>query len=164
MEDFYSLVQSITRRIIATTLTVANSRIRRRKEFTSAKVRPRDVKAAISSLGMNNDSRKFWATAARRLRLNVYNNENGGFTYDASARASATTPEPLNDCDATEGTNSDDGPDDGSEDGARDLNAHDPLEDEQDGDYDMQEDIQNTVLVPEEPIYMTYDAGYSIDY
>ncbi|KXJ92295.1 hypothetical protein Micbo1qcDRAFT_162515 [Microdochium bolleyi] len=38
-------------------------------------VKVQDVKAARLSLRMPSDSRKFWATSARRLRLNVYDDE-----------------------------------------------------------------------------------------
>ncbi|KAJ1333607.1 RNA polymerase I-specific transcription initiation factor RRN5 [Microdochium nivale] len=75
LEDFYSLAKSVTRRLLATTLIMANSRLRRRKQTKHGSVKAHDVKAARLSLGMPGDSSKFWATSARRLRLNVYDDE-----------------------------------------------------------------------------------------
>jgi len=75
LEDFYSLVKSVTRRLLATTLIMTNSRLRRTPQLKLGSVKVQDVKAARLSLGMPGDSRKFWATAARRLRLNVFDDE-----------------------------------------------------------------------------------------
>ncbi|OTA90273.1 hypothetical protein M434DRAFT_33688 [Hypoxylon sp. CO27-5] len=81
LADFYSLVVSVTRRLVSATLFVAGSRIRAkqagdRRGRISAVVKAKDVQAAVASVGMKENSREFWARAARRLRLDVYNDEN----------------------------------------------------------------------------------------
>ncbi|OTA63814.1 hypothetical protein K449DRAFT_421888 [Hypoxylon sp. EC38] len=81
LADFYSLVVSVTRRLVSATLFVAGSRIRTkqagdRRGRISAVVKAKDVQAAVASVGMKENSREFWALAARRLRLDVYNDEN----------------------------------------------------------------------------------------
>ncbi|KAI0152282.1 hypothetical protein F4776DRAFT_21860 [Hypoxylon sp. NC0597] len=81
LADFYSLVVSVTRRLVSATLFVAGSRIRAkqagdRRGRISAVVKAKDVQAAVASVGMKENSREFWARAARRLRLDVYSDEN----------------------------------------------------------------------------------------
>ncbi|KAM4056801.1 Homeodomain-like protein [Hirsutella rhossiliensis] len=74
-DDFYSLVVSITRRLVQTTLFISMSRIRAKNELipnTRNIVRKRDAEAAVASLGMAPNARQFWLKSARRLRLNVY--------------------------------------------------------------------------------------------
>lgn len=74
-EDFHSLAVSITRRLVQTTVFMSISRIRAKKELISKTrnvVRRKDVEAAVASLGMAANSRDFWHTSARRLRLEVY--------------------------------------------------------------------------------------------
>ncbi|KAI1470824.1 uncharacterized protein F4812DRAFT_280356 [Daldinia caldariorum] len=81
LADFHSLVVSVTRRLVGATLYVAGSRVRakragdRRSNRTSGLVKIRDVQAAVASVGMPENSREFWARAARRLRLDVYDDE-----------------------------------------------------------------------------------------
>lgn len=74
-DDFYSLVVSITRRLVQTTLFISMSRIRAKKELFPAMrdiVRKGDAEAAVVSLGMPLNAQQFWLKSARRLRLNVY--------------------------------------------------------------------------------------------
>ncbi|KAI1481442.1 hypothetical protein F4774DRAFT_32102 [Daldinia eschscholtzii] len=80
LADFHSLVLSVTRRLVSATLYVASSRVRAkragdRRNRTSDLVKIKDVQAAVASVGMAENSRKFWARAARRLRLDVYDDE-----------------------------------------------------------------------------------------
>ncbi|KAI1142218.1 hypothetical protein F5Y05DRAFT_422366 [Hypoxylon sp. FL0543] len=80
LADFYSLAVSVTRRLVSAALFVAGSRIRAkeagdRRGRIKALVRTKDVQAAVASLGMKENSREFWARAARRLRLDVYDDE-----------------------------------------------------------------------------------------
>ncbi|KAI1805224.1 hypothetical protein F4811DRAFT_570273 [Daldinia bambusicola] len=81
LADFHSLAVSVTRRLVGATLYVAGSRVRakragdRRSNRTSGLVKIRDVQAAVASVGMPENSRGFWARAARRLRLDVYDDE-----------------------------------------------------------------------------------------
>lgn len=80
LEDFHSLALSLTRRIMQTALYIASSRIRTQAPGMSdlqMTVRARDIHAAVASLGLTQDSSKFWATAARRLRLNVHDSPAG---------------------------------------------------------------------------------------
>ncbi|KAK6957875.1 hypothetical protein Daesc_000664 [Daldinia eschscholtzii] len=80
LADFHSLVLSVTRRLVSATLYVASSRVRvkragDRRNRTSDLVKVKDVQAAVASVGMAENSRQFWARAARRLRLDVYDDE-----------------------------------------------------------------------------------------
>ncbi|KAI2469948.1 hypothetical protein F4781DRAFT_442217 [Annulohypoxylon bovei var. microspora] len=79
LEDFYSLALSITRRLVRAALYVAGSRIRARRagnpRLKGNDVRTKDVRAAAASVGLKENSREFWAKAARRLRLDVYDDE-----------------------------------------------------------------------------------------
>ncbi|PHH80711.1 hypothetical protein CDD83_3673 [Cordyceps sp. RAO-2017] len=89
-DDFYSLVVSVTRRLVQTTLFVSMSRIRAKRELipkTRDIVRRRDAEAAIASLGMEPNARRFWPECARRLRLNVY--------HEPPAEAEEEEEEPL---------------------------------------------------------------------
>ncbi|KAI1651386.1 uncharacterized protein F4817DRAFT_365799 [Daldinia loculata] len=80
LADFHSLALSVTRRLVSATLYVASSRVRAkragdRRNRTGGLVKIKDVQAAVASVGMTENSRKFWARAARRLRLDVYDDE-----------------------------------------------------------------------------------------
>ena len=74
--DFYALFISITQRLIQSTLFYAMSRLRAMSasghHSPGSHVRRRDVIAAISVLGMKTDARVFWARAARKCNLRVY--------------------------------------------------------------------------------------------
>lgn len=77
-EDFHNLAVSVTKRIISTALFVASSRVQMKAETderTRGLVRRRDVVAAVESLGLARDSGEFWAGCARRLKLDVYDDE-----------------------------------------------------------------------------------------
>ncbi|KAI0888839.1 uncharacterized protein GGS22DRAFT_152494 [Annulohypoxylon maeteangense] len=82
LADFHSLTLSITRRLMSAALYVASSRIRmkRARDPTrhSALVKKNDVWAAAASVGLKEGSREFWARAARRLRLDVIDDEDEG--------------------------------------------------------------------------------------
>ncbi|KAI8629034.1 hypothetical protein F5Y19DRAFT_484963 [Xylariaceae sp. FL1651] len=78
--DFHALALSITRRLVSAALYVAESRIRAKhlgdpRRRVRRLVRHQDVKAAVVSIGMKENSRLFWARSARRLRLDVFNDE-----------------------------------------------------------------------------------------
>ncbi|KAK3398578.1 hypothetical protein B0T20DRAFT_469540 [Sordaria brevicollis] len=78
LEDLHSLVVSLTRRLVAATLFISESRIKAKRAvhpFTKNRVWIQDVEAAVLSLGLKKDSHDFWAGAARRLRLDVYGDE-----------------------------------------------------------------------------------------
>ncbi|KAI0861900.1 hypothetical protein F4860DRAFT_474122 [Xylaria cubensis] len=82
LSDLYALAVSVTRRLVVSALYVAESRIRRnsfevvqRKRKT--KISVEDVIAAVSSLGMKQNSNEFWARCARRLQLDVVNDTTG---------------------------------------------------------------------------------------
>ncbi|KAK1594417.1 uncharacterized protein LY79DRAFT_549692 [Colletotrichum navitas] len=78
LQDFHSLLVSVTKKLVLTTLFIAESRIRgKRKVAPSTRnlVRRKDVEAAVASLGMKQNSDEFWATCARRLRLEVWDDE-----------------------------------------------------------------------------------------
>ncbi|KAI1497684.1 hypothetical protein F5X99DRAFT_432758 [Biscogniauxia marginata] len=75
--DLHALAVSVTRRLLLASTYVAGSRIRAKnagdpRHRTRPLVRAHDVRAAAASVGMQDDSRGFWARCARRLRLDVY--------------------------------------------------------------------------------------------
>ncbi|KAJ4399453.1 hypothetical protein N0V85_006023 [Neurospora sp. IMI 360204] len=78
LEDLHSLVVSLTRRLVAAVLYISESRIKAKRAvhpLTRNRVWIQDVEAAVLSLGLKKDSHQFWAGAARRLRLDVYGDE-----------------------------------------------------------------------------------------
>lgn len=78
LEDFHSLAVSITRRLVQATIFVATSRLRTKREAEPRIqdiVRREDVEAALQSLNMEDKRPEFWRGCARRLRLNVRDNE-----------------------------------------------------------------------------------------
>lgn len=78
LEDFHNLAVSVTRRIISAALFVAASRVQMKAEAderTRGLVKRRDVVAAVESLGLARDSGEFWVGCARRLKLDVYDDE-----------------------------------------------------------------------------------------
>ncbi|KZL79080.1 dna-binding protein [Colletotrichum incanum] len=78
LQDFHSLLVSVTKRLVLTTLFIAESRIRGKRKVepsTRNLVRRKDVEAAAASLGMKHNSNEFWVTCARRLRLEVWDAE-----------------------------------------------------------------------------------------
>ncbi|AEO66976.1 uncharacterized protein THITE_2016442, partial [Thermothielavioides terrestris NRRL 8126] len=80
LEDFHALAVAVTRRLVAATMFVAESRVKARRELyplERSRVWKGDVEAAALSLGLPTNSRTFWARCARRLRLDVYDDENG---------------------------------------------------------------------------------------
>lgn len=85
LEDFYTLAVSVTRRLVAATIYVSESRVRAKRALypeTSSRVWRQDVEAAALSLGLPTNSRRFWARCARRLRLDVYDDEYGGEAHN----------------------------------------------------------------------------------
>ncbi|KAK0714917.1 hypothetical protein B0H67DRAFT_579502 [Lasiosphaeris hirsuta] len=91
LEDFYSIVASLARRIISASIYESQSRIRSVKSWNPAIrhiVRRKDVETAVLSLGLRSNKQHFWAGAARRLKLNVPNDEHwyGSIAYDKEAK------------------------------------------------------------------------------
>lgn len=75
MEDFHNLVVAVTRKLVASSLFVAQSRVKAKfavKPQTKLLVKPQDVQAAAASIGLASDRDRHWATCARRLNLLVY--------------------------------------------------------------------------------------------
>lgn len=76
LSDIHTLVVSLTRRIVQTTLFMAMSRIRctDSKVFgTKPLVRPVDVEAAVNCLGLPGGWKEYWLKLPRKLGLRVYN-------------------------------------------------------------------------------------------
>lgn len=78
LEDFHSLTVSITKRLVAATIYVSESRARAKQDLDPNRkpkqiVRRKDVNAAVLSLGMKTDDKRFWSGCARRLRVDVVN-------------------------------------------------------------------------------------------
>ncbi|OIW32486.1 hypothetical protein CONLIGDRAFT_271583 [Coniochaeta ligniaria NRRL 30616] len=98
LEDFYSLAVSVTKRLVAATIYVAQSRIRAKRNVhfkyeARNLVWGKDVEAAALSIGLKTNSNKFWAGCARRLRLDVYDDYDGddGDDNDADAESDANS-------------------------------------------------------------------------
>lgn len=74
--DFHNLAKSITNRIVQSSLFFAMSRRRALDASTNYKsgsnVKKADVMAALDVLGMESDTKRFWAGVARKCRLRVY--------------------------------------------------------------------------------------------
>ncbi|KAI1075612.1 hypothetical protein F5B20DRAFT_594998 [Whalleya microplaca] len=91
LADFHALTVSVTRRLVAAALFVAESRIRARRGAGESRgrvrdiVKARDVRAAVASVGMRGDAREWWARAPRRLRLDVFAGSDGGNRGEESA-------------------------------------------------------------------------------
>ncbi|KAI9836745.1 MAG: hypothetical protein M1838_004966 [Thelocarpon superellum] len=84
--DLHMLAISLTKRLVQATLFFARSRLRamdsslfRPKPVVTAK----DVHGALQVLGIKQNTHHFWATAARRCHLDVYDEENGWLEYEA---------------------------------------------------------------------------------
>ncbi|GAW12153.1 hypothetical protein ANO14919_015110 [Xylariales sp. No.14919] len=80
IEDLYGLVLSITRRLVLAVIYMAESRVRTRslnntRRRRASRIRVEDVTAAVVSLGMKQNSKEFWVRCARRLQLNIVNDE-----------------------------------------------------------------------------------------
>ncbi|KAL2267542.1 hypothetical protein VTJ83DRAFT_4819 [Remersonia thermophila] len=78
LEDLYDLAVEMTRRLVAATIWVSESRVRaRRMLYPNARWRvwKQDAEAAALSLGLKTNAREFWAKCARRLRLDVYDDD-----------------------------------------------------------------------------------------
>lgn len=74
--DLHTLALSVTKRLISTTLFLANSRLRandmKGRASRKAQVKRRDVRAALKILNMKQDLDEYWGGVARRLGLEVY--------------------------------------------------------------------------------------------
>ncbi|KAK3715757.1 hypothetical protein LTR37_006982 [Vermiconidia calcicola] len=72
-EDIHSIVIDRTRTIVQASIFQARTRLRARDESRPALVVIEDdVKIATALLGLDNDWKKYWVTAARRSGVNVY--------------------------------------------------------------------------------------------
>ena len=74
--DLYALMISIAQRLVQSSLFFAMSRLRAMSTAGHYRpglhVRRQDVIAAVNILGMKTDSKSFWARAARKCKLRVY--------------------------------------------------------------------------------------------
>jgi hypothetical protein len=89
LEDFHSLAVSITKRLVAATIYVSESRARAKQDLDPNRkpkeiVRRKDVEAAVLSLGMKTSNKTFWTGCARRLRVDVlHDDDDDDNDYDA---------------------------------------------------------------------------------
>ncbi|KAI1386269.1 uncharacterized protein F4822DRAFT_310953 [Hypoxylon trugodes] len=154
LADFHSLAVSVTKRLISATLYVASSRVRAKRTGDkrgriSALVKAKDVHAAVASSGMRENSRKFWAQAARRLRLDVYDDsddldsdedlekgeglvtaDDEDLSEEEDEDAGINIPEDVNDDDYQEDPGSD-------EEGDQDKNHGSPNDDLSEDEFDI---------------------------
>lgn len=85
--DLYNLVNSITKRLVQSSLYFAMSRLRATDSSNymhKRAVRRRDVTAALNVLGMEANARNFWVGCARRCKLDVYHDVKRNMTDDGS--------------------------------------------------------------------------------
>lgn len=81
LADFHALTASVTRRLVASSLFMAGMRLKAQRQYfpaaPAALVKERDVQAAADSLNLGDKTkgRDFWARAARRLRVDVVDDE-----------------------------------------------------------------------------------------
>lgn len=86
--DFYTLIVSLTRRLVQSSIFFAASRIRALKPGgwdTKGLVHPSDVNTALSVLNMKANDFEFWRTAPRRCALDIRSRKNryvGLISYD----------------------------------------------------------------------------------
>ncbi|CAA9960592.1 Zn-clus domain containing protein [Pyrenophora teres f. maculata] len=75
LNNFHSLVVSVTKRLVQTAIFQANSRLRSRRQrvdkINTPLLKKRDVLAAIDVLGMKRDGHERWRGVARRCGLRV---------------------------------------------------------------------------------------------
>lgn len=75
-KDIHTLIVSLIRRIVQTTIYMATSRLRGMESQVFGKskfIRPADVKAAVNCLGLPTNSREYWIRIPRRTGLHIYN-------------------------------------------------------------------------------------------
>jgi RNA polymerase I-specific transcription initiation factor RRN5 len=79
LNDFHSLVVSLTKRLVQTSIVQATSRLRaqrsRNKKGSLPMVRPRDIYTAIDTLGMKRNGSERWRGVPRRCGLRVTTNK-----------------------------------------------------------------------------------------
>ena len=83
--DFHNLINSITKRLVQSSLYFAMSRMRATdsSNYTHKRaVRRRDVTAALHVLGMEANAHNFWVGCARRCKLDVYHVVKRNMTED----------------------------------------------------------------------------------
>ncbi|KAL0471946.1 hypothetical protein QR685DRAFT_438841 [Neurospora intermedia] len=89
LEDLHSLVVSLTRRLVAAVIYISESHIKAKRAvhpLTRNHVWRQDVEAAVLSLGLKKDSHQFWTKAARRLRLDVYGDEDDDYKEELARK------------------------------------------------------------------------------
>ena len=87
--DFHTLVVSLTRRLIHTALFLASSRLRtleNPKKVQKKLVKRKDVTAALEILNLQTNTHDYWVGLARRVKLNVYEEDYPDPTTLAFAR------------------------------------------------------------------------------
>ena len=79
LQDLHGLAVEVTRRLVTATLVKATERVsaKSHEHRTRGLVKNKDVREAAACLGLRENSRDFWARSARRLRLEVYQDEEG---------------------------------------------------------------------------------------
>lgn len=98
--DVYSVVLSITKRIIQSSLFFAMSRLRATSSSSyshSKAVKQADVLAALDVLAMKRNARAFWVELPRRCKLGIHNGTSktgyeGAMDYDEVERILGRTP------------------------------------------------------------------------
>lgn len=76
VEDFYNLMASITKRLVSATIFCATSRMKANNQnnLKTHEINSNDVRAAIHTLGLEEDSSRFWIECARKHKLNIVGN------------------------------------------------------------------------------------------
>ncbi|KAK3338298.1 hypothetical protein B0H65DRAFT_533019 [Neurospora tetraspora] len=156
LEDLHSLVVSLTRRLVAAVLYISESRIKAKRAVhpsTRNRVWIQDVEAAVLSLGLKKDSHQFWAGATRRLRLDVYGDEDYDYKeelarkeeegIDVDMEMIRDEPEPLSYAEVEEAL--------GLEPDTTRLNHLSPTDEDEPDDDDDQSDAESLASLSSTP-------------
>jgi RNA polymerase I-specific transcription initiation factor RRN5 len=96
--DFHNLALALTRKLVYTTLVMSEARNERKQTVDT--VRRRDVEAAVASLGLPLNSKRFWAKCPRKVGLEIYRGKREDeqpMSYDAVERKLGLKMEDLRD-------------------------------------------------------------------
>ncbi|CCU74291.1 hypothetical protein BGHDH14_bghG000183000001001 [Blumeria hordei DH14] len=76
VEDFYNLMASVTKRLVSATIFCATSRMKANNQnnLKPTEINSNDVRAAIHTLGLKEDSFRFWMKCARKHKLSIVDN------------------------------------------------------------------------------------------
>ncbi|RKF64563.1 putative dna-binding protein [Erysiphe neolycopersici] len=97
LEDFYSLVINLTKKLVSATIFCTMSRLRARGTDNSKLIEANleDAEAAIRTLGLKRNNEKYWTQCARRCQLSIVDDSKNHMTYDEVESVMASHAPPL---------------------------------------------------------------------